>query len=76
MDRGKGVGPVRGLSILTFVVLLPDLAYFSILKREATRSSETSLKMYRIVRHYMPEDGNLPSFHREYLKSHEATLCL
>jgi hypothetical protein len=43
--------PCRLFLVATF------LAYFSTLKMEAVRSSETSVNFYQTTRHYIPEDS-------------------
>jgi hypothetical protein len=41
----------------------PPSVYYSILKTEALRSSETSVNVYRIARHHNKEDSTLHSHH-------------
>jgi hypothetical protein len=58
------------LLLVTCFTLVSCLAYFSILKMEATCSSETSFYFQRTTRRCIPEDINLRNHRCENLKFH------
>jgi hypothetical protein len=59
-----------GFQYLPDLVPVAYLAYSLILKMEAVRSSETSLKFYLTAQHHIPEESILHSHRCENLKSH------